>query len=165
MSHYRLLVDDEPVSVEIGRDGISLDGRPVPADLRQIGDRRLYTLLVGGISYEAFVFSEGDTQFVVIGGQCYNVRAADDLATSCLTDTCPTGKAEIRAPMPGVVVNVVAQVGQQVDRQALILTLESMKMEMQLKSPLDGVVTAINVRPGEQVTQGQTLAVVENLDD
>jgi len=162
MNRYHLIVDDEPITVEIDRQGeIRINGRSVAADLHQIGDRSLYNLLVGGISHEAFVFAEADTQYVVIGGQCYSVRSADDAPVTCLTDVCPEGRAEIRAPMPGVVASVVAQVGKQVSRQDLVLTLESMKMEMQLKSPLDGTVTALKVAPGEQVLQGQTLALVE----
>jgi biotin carboxyl carrier protein len=164
MSRYRLIVDDEPITVEIDRGGqVRINGRAVAVDLYQIGDRSLYNLLVGGISHEAFAFAEGDTQYVVIGGQCYSVRSADDAPITCLTDICPEDKAEIRAPMPGVIVSIVTQVGQCLSRQDLLLTLESMKMEMQLKSPIEGVVTALSAEPGDQVSQGQTLAVVERL--
>ncbi len=164
MSRYRLIVDDEPITVEIDRGNqVRVNGRAVAVDLYQIGERSLYNLLVGGISHEAFAFAEGDTQYVVIGGQCYSVRSADETPVTCPTDICPDDEAEIRAPMPGVIVSLVAQTGQRVGRQDLILTLESMKMEMQLKSPIEGVVTAVKVEPGEQVSQGQTLALVEKI--
>ena len=64
------------------------------------------------------------------------------------------------APMPGKVVRVMVQAGEEVKRGQVLVVLEAMKMEQTAVSPEDGVVREVKVREGEQVTAGQVLAVV-----
>jgi pyruvate carboxylase subunit B len=56
-----------------------------------------------------------------------------------------TGTAEIKAPMPGMVVRLPAQKGDAVKKGQSLVVIEAMKMENDLKSPADGIVTAIHV--------------------
>lgn len=65
------------------------------------------------------------------------------------------------APMPGTVVSVAVEAGQQVEAGQPVLVLEAMKMQHTVKAPTDGVVTQIDVKPGAQVAAGEVLAVVE----
>jgi propionyl-CoA carboxylase alpha chain len=68
------------------------------------------------------------------------------------------------APMPGTVVKVVAQAGQQVEAGDAVLVLEAMKMQHTVSAPHDGTVTEINVEPGAQVASGEVLAVVATME-
>lgn len=68
---------------------------------------------------------------------------------------------ELKAPMPGLVVEVLAQPGAAVKPGDALLVLEAMKMENLLKSPGDGVVKAIKVKKGNAVEKGQVLIVFE----
>ncbi len=65
------------------------------------------------------------------------------------------------APMPGTVVRVAVEAGQQVAAGDTVLVLEAMKMQHTVAAPTAGTVTEINVRPGAQVASGEVLAVVE----
>ena len=65
------------------------------------------------------------------------------------------------APMPGTVVSVVVEAGQQVAAGQPVLVLEAMKMQHTVSAPHSGVVTEIDVAPGAQVAAGEVLAVVE----
>jgi propionyl-CoA carboxylase alpha chain len=65
------------------------------------------------------------------------------------------------APMPGTVVRVAVEQGQQVAAGDPVLVLEAMKMQHPVLSPYAGRVTAINVKTGAQVASGEVLAVVE----
>ncbi|CAI9411391.1 acetyl/propionyl/methylcrotonyl-CoA carboxylase subunit alpha [Nocardioides sp. T2.26MG-1] len=65
------------------------------------------------------------------------------------------------APMPGTVVSVVVEAGQQVEAGQPVLVLEAMKMQHTVSAPYAGVVTEIDVKPGAQVAAGEVLAVVE----
>jgi acetyl/propionyl-CoA carboxylase alpha subunit len=65
------------------------------------------------------------------------------------------------APMPGSVVRVLADCGQQVGIGDTLIVLEAMKMEHAIRSPHDGVVTELRVIAGQQVESGAVLAVVE----
>ena len=68
---------------------------------------------------------------------------------------------KIKAPMPGKVVRVLADVGTAVEAGQSVLVIEAMKMQNELKAPKTGVVKKINVAEGAAVDAGQTLAEVE----
>jgi propionyl-CoA carboxylase alpha chain len=65
------------------------------------------------------------------------------------------------APMPGTVVSVAVELGQQVAAGQPVLVLEAMKMQHTVRAPGPGTVTEIDVKPGAQVAAGEVLAVVE----
>jgi propionyl-CoA carboxylase alpha chain len=65
------------------------------------------------------------------------------------------------APMPGVVVRVLVDCGQQVSIGDILVVVEAMKMEHAIRAPYDGTVTELRVTAGQQVETGAVLAVVE----
>jgi acetyl/propionyl-CoA carboxylase alpha subunit len=65
------------------------------------------------------------------------------------------------APMPGLVLRVLAEVGAVVTAGQPLLVLEAMKMEQTVSAPADGVVAELRAKAGEQVSTGQVLAVLE----
>lgn len=64
----------------------------------------------------------------------------------------------IRAPMPGTILQIVAQPGAKVKRGQPIIVLEAMKMNNSIGAPRDGVVAAILVKTGQSVGYGEPLA-------
>jgi pyruvate carboxylase len=66
----------------------------------------------------------------------------------------------VEAPLPGLVLRLVAQEGAQVKENDVLMVLESMKMETEIFSPTAGTVQSINVKQGEQVQAGVLLAVI-----
>ena len=76
----------------------------------------------------------------------------------------PTGS--LIAPMPGLVLRVLASAGATVTSGQPLVVLEAMKMEQTVTAPADGVVAELRVKAGEQVSTGQVLAVVtaQNFD-
>ncbi|HEV7943060.1 MAG TPA: biotin carboxylase N-terminal domain-containing protein [Solirubrobacteraceae bacterium] len=71
------------------------------------------------------------------------------------------GTDSLQAPMPGVVLEVRTQQGNEVGEGDVLVVLESMKMELSVSSPEDGVVGAVHVSVGDRVTQGQALLEME----
>lgn len=69
--------------------------------------------------------------------------------------------SHIKAPMPGRVVRVLVQVGQQVERGAPVIIVEAMKMENEMHAPASGAVLAIHVGEGATVDAGQLLVELE----
>jgi biotin carboxyl carrier protein len=63
----------------------------------------------------------------------------------------------LKAPMPGLVVQIQVQPGQEVDTGTPLVVLEAMKMQNELKAPGPAVIKAIRVAPGEAVEKGQVL--------
>ena len=67
---------------------------------------------------------------------------------------------EIVAPMGGKVVSVEVKVGDQVQVDDEVLTMEAMKMEMPVVSPGEGLVKELKVSAGEAVEANQVLVVI-----
>ncbi|MBG6099030.1 acetyl/propionyl/methylcrotonyl-CoA carboxylase subunit alpha [Nocardioides luteus] len=75
-----------------------------------------------------------------------------------------TQPGSLLAPMPGSVVDVLAEAGSDVTEGQPLLVLEAMKMQHTVTAPTGGVLTQINVTPGTQVAAGEVLAVVEEAE-
>jgi acetyl-CoA carboxylase biotin carboxyl carrier protein len=67
---------------------------------------------------------------------------------------------EIRAPMTGVILDVLVAVGETVEAGHELVLVESMKMEIPVESPTSGTVASLAVAIGEQVGEGQLLLVL-----
>ncbi len=63
----------------------------------------------------------------------------------------PAGGAQVKAPMPGTILDVKVQNGQAVKKGDVLVVLEAMKMENEIMAPCDGTVTSVNVRKGDSV--------------
>jgi len=68
---------------------------------------------------------------------------------------------KIKAPMPGLVVKLLVQAGDSVEKGQVLLNFEAMKMENQLKSSGQGLVKSILVQPGDKIEKGQILIELE----
>lgn len=64
---------------------------------------------------------------------------------------------DLKAPMPGLVLNVLVKIGQSIQKDEPILVLEAMKMENVIKSPVAGVIENISINNGEKVDKNQVL--------
>ena len=67
------------------------------------------------------------------------------------------GAGAIKAPMPGLIVDVTCKVGDKVKAGQQVVILEAMKMQNPLNAPVDGEVKAIFVKQGDSVAVGQVL--------
>jgi biotin carboxyl carrier protein len=68
---------------------------------------------------------------------------------------------KIKAPMPGLIVKVLVEIGEEVAKGQVLLNFEAMKMENQLKSPGAGKVKSITIGKGDKVEKGQVLVEME----
>ena len=71
------------------------------------------------------------------------------------------GKSGIKSPLPGVILQVKVNVGDQVTKGQVLMVLEAMKMENNILSDKDGKVAAINVSKGDSILEGTDLIVIE----
>jgi biotin carboxyl carrier protein len=73
----------------------------------------------------------------------------------------PAAAGSLLAPMPGLVLRVLAEPGMAVTAGQPLLVLEAMKMEQTVSAPADGVLAELHAKAGDQVSTGQVLAVLE----
>lgn len=119
------------------------------------GPDRLYVATPEG-TRSALVVRSGDTTWVSVNGSVYAVEKPR--AGGAGADSHSSG--ELRAPMPGAIVDVLVSVGDKVTKGQKIVVLEAMKTQLPSVAPFDGVVEQILVKVGDQVAAGQLLAVI-----
>jgi len=113
-----------------------------------------FALNVGGKRFDVQV----DGKRVVVDGKSYDVDLAD--ASAAPPPVSTAAATDVTAQMPGVVLRIIAQPGDQVSEGDPLLELEAMKMEVAVPAPTDGVVGSIEVEVGQHVANGQTLATL-----
>jgi biotin carboxyl carrier protein len=157
---YIATVDGQSYQIGLAEDGITLDGMPVKVDLESIDGGFHYSLLLDAAPHDIFVERCDNICFVTVAGQRYRVQVEDERtrrAGAAPTTVEEVGEAQVTSPMPGVVVAVLVEVGQEVHSGEGLLILEAMKMENELRAQRTGVVQAVHVTPGQRVGQDDVL--------
>ena len=70
-------------------------------------------------------------------------------------------KSGVKSPLPGVILDIKVNVGDEVKKGQTLIILEAMKMENSINADKDGKVAAINVSKGETVLEGTDLVIIE----
>jgi biotin carboxyl carrier protein len=70
------------------------------------------------------------------------------------------GGGKITAPMPGLILDVMVEVGDHVESGDMVVKMEAMKMENEIPSSVRGVVRSIAVKKGDSVSTGETLVEI-----
>ena len=70
-------------------------------------------------------------------------------------------KSGVKSPLPGVILDIKVNVGDEVKKGQTVIILEAMKMENSINADRDGKITAINVSKGESVLEGTDLVIIE----
>jgi biotin carboxyl carrier protein len=150
---------------EIGQsaDGLLLDGKPFHWDIVQL-TTGYFHILHNNKSYKAEVVKSDRTAktfTLKINNHIHTVEVKDkfDLLLEKLgMSKAAAGKVNtIKAPMPGLIIEVKIQTGDSVKINDPLLILEAMKMENLLKSPGEGIVKSVTVKKGDKVEKNQVL--------
>jgi pyruvate carboxylase subunit B len=164
---YIVEIDGQTHEVEIGPDGVQVDGAPVEADLRPNHDSQLWHLILDGRSYTlAARRAENRGEWEIEHqGRKHRVLALDERSRAIRelagAVAQSRGPVEVKAPMPGLVVKVEVATDATVEKGQGVVVMEAMKMENELKAPTAGQVSAIRVSAGQAVDKGETLLVIE----
>lgn len=102
---------------------------------------------------------------VKVNGNTYEVNLASSLDQLIKQMGFEVGASKqvnaIKAPMPGLVLEISVEVGQEVQEGDNLLILEAMKMENSFTSPRAGIIKSISVNKGQAVDKGQLLIEFE----
>ena len=104
-----------------------------------------------------------DGDAVVVGGRRFEFAVEDPRSLKGRKGggAGKDGPRAVKAPMPGRVVRVLVEVGDEVEEQQGVVVIEAMKMQNELKSAKAGRVVKVAAVVGETVQQGDVLVVVE----
>jgi biotin carboxyl carrier protein len=142
---------------------IRVGDRHFEADLRQVGPAS-FSVILSNRSYDFDVVREGDDVIVASRAGATRLTLVDAARRALRAGARKrelTGRVEIKATMPGRIVNVLVAAGDEVRADQGVVVVEAMKMENELKSPKSGKVTEVKVVAGQTVEKGEVLLVIE----
>ena len=149
--------------VESADGGVLIDGKPFPLDVVKLRDN-YYSILYQNRSFVAEVLKvdrHSKTFLIRVNRSRYEVSVKDkfDLLLEKMgMSSMNSGHfTAVRAPMPGLIVDMKIKEGDRVRTNDPLLVLEAMKMENVIKSPGEGIVKSILVNRGESVEKNQIL--------
>lgn len=160
-AEYTIVLNDRP------QTGGTINGENGTIDLIESGTNHFHVLR-DNKSFDVEILDanlETKTMMVKVNGRDYEVALTDrydELLKSLGMDKAMTSKVnEMKAPMPGLVLDVRVTEGQAVAKGDALIVLEAMKMENILKCPADVVIKKIVAKKGNAVEKNQVLITFE----
>jgi biotin carboxyl carrier protein len=164
---YFVRVNGVEHEIVLDGDGVHADGTDVAAHVSPIEGTPVRMVMIGSRMHRVVVRpgATRDAYTLWLDGYRFEVEALDE-RTRAIRELSgatagPAGPAPIRAPMPGLIVRINAQVGDEVQAGQGLVVMEAMKMENELRAQAAGRVKAILVSTGTAVEKGMLLIELE----
>ncbi|MFM7487229.1 MAG: acetyl-CoA carboxylase biotin carboxyl carrier protein subunit [Cytophagales bacterium] len=150
---------------EIQGDGknVLIDQQLLAWDLLKLSDRHFHILHENKTYRAELIKSDHGTKTfsLKINGSLFTVNLRDKfdlmLEKMGIANAVANKFNNLKAPMPGLIVDLKVKAGDTVKAGDPLLILEAMKMENMLKSPGEGVIKTVRVKKGESVEKGHVL--------
>jgi len=161
MAVYRIKIGENEYRIEITESGIKINDEDIQADLLQLNEAGLYLMNHGDDKLELHMKVEGESSYLVMADGKQILAQVESERDQVKSRVVSASDNELRAPMPGLVISVNVEIGQQVQEGQPVCVLESMKMQMAIHAPKDGIVKDILVSSDQKVEKDSLLVVLE----
>jgi len=158
-----LLFPDIPETrhqVQVRTDAVYVDGSSVQVRKTAAGSFIGY---LDGRGERLRAVASGDTIYVQLRGRSFAVNRVDP--TRAAASSAADVPGATHAPMPGVVISLVAILGQHVKKGDALLVIESMKLQMTISANLDGEVAEMPLAVGQTFQRNDMLVRLQNSGD
>jgi biotin carboxyl carrier protein len=160
---YKAIIKENNYEIVPGEHGYRVNGEDVQLDIASIGENYFHVIFKDK-SYRAEIVKADratKTFKVKINGSLYELQLknkVDLLLEKMGMQNGASGKINsIKAPMPGLIIDLKVKEGDTVKQNDPLLILEAMKMENIIKAPGDGIVKHVKVKKGNSVEKNQVL--------
>ncbi len=160
---YVTIINERRFEIEVDNDGrVLIDGEERDVDFLNLGGS-LYSLITENKSFEAVIDDDEGRIDVMMRGRLFEAQVLDERAMLLMQRRggLSSSSGEVHAPMPGLIVDVTVEEGDEVAKGQTVIILESMKMQNELKSPVDGIARAIHAVAGQAVDKNDLLVEVK----
>lgn len=164
MEKYRVFIGEKEYLVAVEGERVWFDGVEVYAGIHFLNDNGLFMIEhdEGKREYHIKLREEDTYQLTTRGLQVDTV--VQPLRRRGKKQTDKKNAGAIMAPIPGVVMNVLAVEGQEVESNQILVVLESMKMLMEFRAPFAGLVEKVLITAGNRVEKGDEMVRLQKTE-
>jgi biotin carboxyl carrier protein len=119
------------------------------------------SIIIDGKSFNVEVEHFEKNYQVSTRGEVYNFSVIDEREVTTSSEQPDKGEKVVKAPMPGLVVEIIVSEGDQVKAGDTLLVLEAMKMQNEITAPASGIILNVSVKSGATVNSGDDLLVLD----
>ena len=166
---YFAKVSGKELQIEIGESDnghfLIVNGKPRHTEIEKVGSDNLFSLIIDNHSHQLFFEETDNGHWVSVDGHKFLVELEDEktrlIRRLIKSDDRPHGLTEIKAPMPGLIMNFFVKENQRVKKGDGLVIIEAMKMENEIQANVDGTVKKILVNEGDSIDKGAVLIVMK----
>ncbi len=160
-------INSQIFDIQSDKNEISVNSQPFNWDMIEVKDGNFHVIYKNR-SFNAEVLEadyQAKTFLIKINNTKYPVSVKDrfDILLDQLgmSNAISSKVNDLKAPMPGLIVDIKVNVGDTVNKGDTILILEAMKMENVLKATGEGIIKAIKIAPKQNVEKNQVMIEFE----
>ena len=169
---YQAEIVDRKYDIEVvDETHLLINGEKVRFNLQQGSKPEHFSLILGGKSHQLWIENgeighpcSASCLRVHLHGFDYEVNIDDERSLKLKEfaggDASSEAAGQVSAPMPGLVVKLLVESGQEVKKNQGVIIVEAMKMENEIRAPLSGIVKEVRVRERQAVEKGEVLVVI-----
>lgn len=141
---------------------VRIDDKEYTVDYAEMADK-LFSFIINNVSYGVEISRNDNIYDIFRGPDFFRVEVLDEMKKYMKERVTKQlqGRQVINTQMPGLILKVFVEPGQEVKKGDPLLILVAMKMENEIKAPKDGVVQDIFVKPEQVVASGDKLIIIE----
>ncbi|MDX1416881.1 MAG: biotin/lipoyl-containing protein [Candidatus Promineifilaceae bacterium] len=164
MAKLAVTIDDQTYDIELSLSPqcgavcfVTIDGTRIPITVPDLENPALELewIIVDGRPYELTV--EENLQWIKAYSGLHRVKIHDHEAAVV---PIRSSDGRVKAPIPGLITQILVEEGQEVTLDQPLLVLEAMKMENEIRAPLDGHIETLSVEQGQTVAQNDILVSI-----
>ncbi|MEK9601502.1 MAG: acetyl-CoA carboxylase biotin carboxyl carrier protein subunit [Bacteroidota bacterium] len=158
----KIIIDNNPFNIEKTDGTLLIDNDEATYDLLKNGDNG-YHLIYNNQSFNIKVLNKDNHSgelTLKINGRVISTQLQNklaDLLKKMGMDNNKKKLKDLKAPMPGLVLDIMVKEGEEVTEGQELIVLEAMKMENAIKSPQDGIIDKIQIDKQDKIDKNHTL--------
>ena len=167
MANYEITIDNRKTNVHISdqEDWAEIDGLKTPFSVHMFNNHTRYLRLGSRMLRIDNITKNGHEVEFSVDGKTVTAQVMDEqsllLQKLGFSSQTNTSSGSLQSPMPGKILELLVQIGEDVEKDQPLVILEAMKMENELKAPSAGTISEIHVKPSQNVDKKQPILTIQ----